>query len=199
MGRGTEGKLYSRDSTCYEVPITFIGDTALDLFKINAEYTWEQLRDYYGFTEFRDATIENSWTLYKAMPSAASLLADKQHPRAIKLTFPVYKINIKTFDWALNKNALYGQVNGIMKRWLVSSSNATIRTCFTSKGERLLIGIVNENELKKRTSSLQNSYKEKEFLEGLNSCGSYFERGEEVTSPLPIGTGLRYIPVDKWQ
>lgn len=199
VGRGTEGKLYSRDSTCYEVPITFIGDTALDLFKINAEYTWEQLRDYYGFTEFRDATIESSWTLYKAMPSAASLLADKQHPRAIKLTFPVYKINIKTFDWALNKNALYGQVNGIMKRWLVSSSNATIKTCFTSKGERLLIGIVNENELKKRTSSLQNSYKEKEFLEGLNSCGSYFERGEEVTSPLPIGTGLRYIPVDKWQ
>lgn len=199
VGRGTEGKLYSRDSTCYEVPITFIGDTALDLFKINAEYTWEQLRDYYGFTEFRDATIESSWTLYKAMPSAASLLADKQHPRAIKLTFPVYKINIKTFDWALNKNALYGQVNGIMKRWLVSSSNATIRTCFTSKGERLLIGIVNENELKKRTSSLQNSYKEKEFLEGLNSCGSYFERGEEVTSPLPIGTELRYIPVDKWQ
>jgi hypothetical protein len=67
------------------------------------------------------------------------------------------------------------------------------------KSEELLVGIVNESELKKHTSSLQNSYKEKEFLERLNSCGSYFERGEEVTSPLPIGTGLRYIPVDKWQ
>lgn len=199
VGRGTEGKLYSSDSTYYEVPITFIGDTALDLFKINAEYTWEQLRDYYGFTEFRDATIESSWTLYKAMPSATSLLADEQHPRAVKLTFPVYKINVKTFDWALSVNALYGQVKGIMKRWLVSSSNATIRTCFTSKGERLLIGIVNENELKKRTSALQNSYNEKNFLKELNLCGSYFTRGEEASSPLPIGTGLRYISVSKWQ
>nr|DAM06932.1 MAG TPA: hypothetical protein [Caudoviricetes sp.] len=125
-----------------------MGDTALDLFKTNAKYSWEELRDYYGFTEFRDATIEGSHMLYKAMPSAASLLADEQHPRAVRLTFPVYKINIKTFDWALNDGALYGQVNGIMKRWLVSSSYDTIRNCFMPKGERLLIGIVNESELK---------------------------------------------------
>ena len=196
VGRGTEGKLYSSDSTYYEVPVAFIGDRALDLFKINAEYTWEQLRDYYGFTDFRDATIENSWMLDKAMPSATSLL---NNGRAVKLTFPVYKINIKTFDWALNNNALYGQVNGIMKRWLVSSSNATIRSCFVPKSEKLLIGIVNESELKKHTSKLQNSYNENEFLNELNSCGSYFARGDETSSPLPIATGLRYIPVSKWR
>ena len=195
IGRGTDGKLYSSDSTYYEVPVAFIGDTAFDLFKTNAKYTWEELRDYYGFTEFRDATIEGSWMLYEAMPSAASLLNNE---RAVKLTFPVYKINIKTFDWALSDNALYGQVNGIMKRWLVSSSNATIRTCFVSKSEKLLIGIVNESELKKHTSKLQNSYKENEFLNELNSCGSYFASGEETSSPLPIATGLRYIPVNKW-
>ena len=196
VGRGTDGKLYSSDSTYYEVPVTFIGDTALDLFKINAEYTWEQLRDYYGFTDFRDATIEGSWMLYKEMPSATSLLNNE---RAVKLTFPVYKINIKTFDWALSNNALYGQVNGIMKRWLVSSSNATIRTCFVPKSEKLLIGIVNESELKKHTSKLQNSYNENEFLNELNSCGSYFARGEETSSSLPIATGLCYIPVNKWR
>lgn len=195
VGRGTDGKLYSSDSTYYEVPVTFIGDTAFDLFKTNAKYTWEELRDYYGFTDFRDATIEGSWMLYEAMPSAASLLNDE---RAVKLTFPVYKINIKTFDWALSDNALYGQVNGIMKRWLVSSSNATIRTCFVPKSEKLLIGIVNESELKKHTSKLQNSYNENEFLNELNSCGSYFASGEETSSPLPIATGLRYIPVNKW-
>ena len=195
IGRGTDGKLYSSDSTYYEVPVAFIGDTAFDLFKTNAKYTWEELRDYYGFTEFRDATIEGSWMLYEAMPSAASLLNNE---RAVKLTFPVYKINIKTFDWALSNNALYGQVNGIMKRWLVSSSNATIRTCFVPKSEKLLIGIVNESELKKHTSKLQNSYKENEFLNELNSCGSYFASGDETSSPLPIATGLRYIPVNKW-
>lgn len=195
VGRGTEGKLYSSDSTYYEVPVAFIGDTAFDLFKTNAKYTWEELRDYYGFTEFRDATIEGSWMLYKEMPSAASLLNNE---RAVKLTFPVYKINIKTFDWALSNNALYGQVNGIMKRWLVSSSNATIRTCFVPKSEKLLIGIVNESELKKHTSKLQNSYNENEFLNELNSCGSYFASGDETSSPLPIATGLRYIPVNKW-
>lgn len=195
VGRGTDGKLYSSDSTYYEVPVAFIGDTAFDLFKTNAKYTWEELRDYYGFTEFRDATIEGSWMLYEAMPSAASLLNNE---RAVKLTFPVYKININTFDWALSDNALYGQVNGIMKRWLVSSSNATIRTCFVPKSEKLLIGIVNESELKKHTSKLQNSYKENEFLNELNSCGSYFASGEETSSPLPIAAGLRYIPVNKW-
>lgn len=195
VGRGTDGKLYSSDSTYYEAPVAFIGDTAFDLFKTNAKYTWEELRDYYGFTDFRDATIEGSWMLYEAMPSAASLLNNE---RAVKLTFPVYKINIKTFDWALSDNALYGQVNGIMKRWLVSSSNATIRTCFVSKSEKLLIGIVNESELKKHTSKLQNSYNENEFLNELNSCGSYFASGEETSSPLPIATGLRYIPVNKW-
>ena len=195
VGRGTDGKLYSSDSTYYEVPVAFIGNTAFDLFKTNAKYTWEELRDYYGFTDFRDATIEGSWMLYEAMPSAASLLNNE---RAVKLTFPVYKINIKTFDWALSNNALYGQVNGIMKRWLVSSSNATIRTCFVPKSEKLLIGIVNESELKKHTSKLQNSYRENEFLNELNSCGSYFARGEETSSPLPIATGLRYIPVNKW-
>lgn len=195
IGRGTDGKLYSSDSTYYEVPVTFIGDTAFDLFKTNAKYTWEELRDYYGFTEFRDATIEGSWMLCEAMPSAASLLNNE---RAVKLTFPVYKINIKTFDWALSNNALYGQVNGIMKRWLVSSSNATIRTCFVPKSEKLLIGIVNESELKKHTSKLQNSYNENEFLNELNSCGSYFASGDETSSPLPIATGLRYIPVNKW-
>ena len=195
VGRGTDGKLYSSDSTYYEVPVAFIGNTAFDLFKTNAKYTWEELRDYYGFTDFRDATIEGSWMLYKGMPSAASLLNNE---RAVKLTFPVYKINIKTFDWALSNNALYGQVNGIMKRWLVSSSNATIRTCFVPKSEKLLIGIVNESELKKHTSKLQNSYNEKEFLNELNSCGSYFASGDETSSPLPIATGLRYIPVNKW-
>lgn len=195
VGRGTDGKLYSSDSTYYEVPVAFIGDTAFDLFKTNAKYTWEELRDYYGFTDFRDATIEGSWMLYKKMPSAASLLNNE---RAVKLTFPVYKINIKTFDWALSNNALYGQVNEIMKRWLVSSSNATIRTCFVPKSEKLLIGIVNESELKKHTSKLQNSYNENEFLNELNSCGSYFASGEETSSPLPIATGLRYIPVNKW-
>ena len=195
VGRGTEGKLYSSDSTYYEVPVAFIGNTAFDLFKTNAKYTWEELRDYYGFTDFRDATIEGSWMLYKEMPSAASLLNNE---RAVKLTFPVYKINIKTFDWALSNNALYGQVNGIMKRWLVSSSNATIRTCFVPKSEKLLIGIVNESELKKHTSKLQNSYNENEFLNELNSCGSYFASGDETSSPLPIATGLRYIPVNKW-
>lgn len=195
VGRGTDGKLYSSDSTYYEVPVTFIGDTALDLFKTNAKYTWEELRDYYGFTDFRDATIEGSWMLYKEMPSATSLLNNE---RAVKLTFPVYKININTFDWALSNNALYGQVNGIMKRWLVSSSNATIRTCFVPKSEKLLIGIVNESELKKHTSKLQNSYNENEFLNELNSCGSYFASGDETSSPLPIATGLRYIPVNKW-
>lgn len=196
IGRGTDGKLYSSDSTYYEVPVTFIGDTAFDLFKTDAKYTWEELRDYYGFTEFRDATIEDSWMLYKAMPSAASLL---NNDRAVNLTFPVYKININTFDWALSNNALYGQVDGIMKRWLVSSSNATIRTCFVPKSEKLLIGIVNESELKKHTSKLQNSYNENEFLNELNSCGSYFASGDETSSPLPIATGLRYIPVNKWQ
>lgn len=196
VGRGTDGKLYSSDSTYYEVPVTFIGDTAYDLFNTNAEYTWKQLRDHYEFTEFRDATIKDSWMLYKAMPSAASLLASG---RAVELTFPVYKINIKTFDWALSNNALYGQVNGIMKRWLISSSNATIRTCFMPKSEKLLIGIVNESELKKHTSKLQNSYNENEFLNELNSCGSYFASGEETSSPLPIATGLRYIPVNKWR
>lgn len=195
IGRGTDGKLYSSDSTYYKVPVTFIGDTAFDLFKTNAKYTWEELRDYYGFTEFRDATIEGSWMLYEAMPLAASLLNNE---RAVKLTFPVYKINIKTFDWALSDNALYGQVNGIMKRWLVSSSNATIRTCFVPKSEKLLMGIVNESELKKHTSNLQNSYSENKFLNELNSCGSYFARGEKTSSPLPIATGLRYIPVNKW-
>lgn len=195
VGRGTDGKLYSSDSTYYEVPVTFIGDTAFDLFKTNAKYTWKELRDYYGFTEFRDATIKGSWMLHEAMPSAASLLNNE---RAVKLTFPVYKININTFDWALSDNALYGQVNGIMKRWLVSSSNATIRTCFVPKSEKLLIGIVNESELKKHTSKLQNSYKENEFLNELNSCGSYFASGEETSSSLPIATGLRYIPVNKW-
>lgn len=195
VGRGTDGKLYSSDSTYYEVPVAFIGNTAFDLFKTNAKYTWEELRDYYGFTDFRDATIEGSWMLYKEMPSAASLLNNE---RAVKLTFPVYKINIKTFDWALSNNALYGQVNGIMKRWLVSSSNATIRTCFVPKSEKLLIGIVNESELKKHTSKLQNSYNENEFLNELNSCGSYFASGDETSSPLPIATGLRYIPVNKW-
>lgn len=196
IGRGTNGKLYSSDSTYYEVPVTFIGETVFDLFDTNAEYTWEQLRDHYEFEEFRDATIEDSWTLDKAMPSATSLLNNN---RAVKLTFPVYKINIKTFDWALSDNALYGQVNGIMKRWLVSSSNATIRTCFVSKSEKLLIGIVNESELKKHTSKLQNSYKENEFLNELNSCGSYFARGEEISSSLPIATRLRSIPFNKWQ
>lgn len=196
VGRGTEGKLYSSDSTYYKVPVAFIGNTAFDLFKTNAKYTWEELRDYYGFTDFRDATIEGSWMLYKEMPSAASLLNNE---RAVKLTFPVYKINIKTFDWALSNNALYGQVNGIMKRWLVSSSNATIRTCFVPKSEKLLIGIVNESELKKHTSKSQNSYNENEFLNELNSCGSYFARGEETSSSLPIATGLRYIPVNKWR
>lgn len=195
VGRGTDGKLYSSDSTYYEVPVAFIGDTAFDLFKTNAKYTWEELRDYYGFTDFRDATIEGSWMLYEAMPSAASLLNNE---RAVKLTFPVYKINIKTFDWALSNNALYGQVDGAMKRWLVSSSNATIRTCFVPKSEKLLIGIVNESELKKHASNLQNSYNENEFLNELNSCGSYFASGEETSSPLPIATGLRYIPVNKW-
>lgn len=199
IGRGTDGKLYSSDSTYYEVPVTFMGDTAFDLFDTNVEYTWEQLRDHYKFTEFRDATITGSQELYKAMPSATSLLADKQHPRAVKLTFPVYKINIKTFDWALSGNALYGQVNGIMKRWLVSNSNASIRTCFVPKSEKLLIGIVNESELKKHTSNLQNPYSEKEFFKELNSCGSYFVRGEEASSSLPIGTGLRHISVSKWQ
>lgn len=196
VGRGTDGKLYSSDSTYYEVPVAFIGNTAFDLFKTNAKYTWEELRDYYGFTDFRDATIEGSWMLYKEMSSAASLLNNE---RAVKLTFPVYKINIKTFDWALSNNALYGQVDGIMKRWLVSSSNATIRTCFVPKSEKLLIGIVNESELKKHTSNLQNSYSENEFLNELNSCGSYFASGDETSSPLPIATGLRYIPVNKWQ
>ena len=195
VGRGTDGKLYSSDSTYYEVPVAFIGDTAFDLFKTNAKYTWEELRDYYGFTEFRDATIKGSWMLYEAMPSAASLLNNE---RAVKLTFPVYKINIKTFDWALSNNALYGQVNGIMKRWLVSSSNATIRTCFVPKSEKLLIGIVNESELKKHTSKLQNSYNENEFLNELNSCGSYFASGEETSSSLPIATRLRSIPFNKW-
>lgn len=196
VGRGTDGKFYSNDSTYYEVPVAFIGDTAFDLFKTDAKYTWEELRDYYGFTEFRDATIKDSWMLYKAMPSAASLLASG---RAAELTFPVYKINIKTFDWALSDNALYGQVNGIMKRWLVSSSNATIRTCFVSKSEKLLIGIVNESELKKHASKLQNSYSENEFLNELNLCGSYFASGEETSSSLPIATGLRYIPANKWR
>lgn len=195
VGRGTDGKLYSSDSTYYEVPVAFIGNTVFDLFKTNAKYTWEELRDYYGFTDFRDATIEGSWMLYKEMPSAASLLNNE---RAVKLTFPVYKINIKTFDWALSNNALYGQVNGIMKRWLISSSNATIRSCFVPKSEKLLIGIVNESELKKHTSKLQNSYNENEFLNELNSCGSYFASGDETSSPLPIATGLRYIPVNKW-
>lgn len=178
------------------MPVAFIGDTAFDLFKTNAKYTWEELRDYYGFTDFRDATIESSWMLYKGMPSAASLLNNE---RAVELTFPVYKISVKTFDWALSNNALYGQVNGIMKRWLVSSSNATIRTCFVPKSKKLLIGIVNESELKKHTSKLQDSYNENEFLNELNSCGSYFASGDETSSPLPIATRLRYIPVNKWR
>lgn len=197
VGRGTDGKLYSSDSTCYKVPITFIGDTAFDLFDTNAEYTWEQLRDHYEFTEFRDATIKDSWMLYKAMPSAASLLASG---RAVELTFPVYKINVKTFDWVLNKNALYGQVNGIMKRWLVSSSDKIAADCFTSKGKKMLIGIVNESEFKfKNSSELQSSYDVTHFLEMLHSCGSYFASGGEVSSPLPIATKLCDIPVLKWQ
>lgn len=197
VGRGTDGKLYSSDSTCYKVPVTFIGDTAYDLFNINAEYTWEQLRDHYEFTEFRDATIKDSWMLYKAMPSAASLLASG---RAVELTFPVYKINVKTFDWVLNKNALYGQVNGIMKRWLVSSSDKIAADCFTSKGKKMLIGIVNESEFKfKNSSELQSSYDVTHFLEMLHSCGSYFASGGEVSSPLPIATKLCDIPVLKWQ
>lgn len=197
IGRGTDGKLYSSDSTCYKVPITFIGDTAYDLFNINAEYTWEQLRDHYEFTEFRDATIKDSWMLYKAMPSAASLLANG---RAVELTFPVYKINVKTFDWVLNKNALYGQVNGIMKRWLVSSSDKIAADCFTSKGKKMLIGIVNESEFKfKNSSELQSSYDLTQFFKMLHSCGSYFASGGEVSSPLPIATKLCDIPVLKWQ
>lgn len=197
IGRGTDGKLYSSDSTCYKVPVTFIGDTAYDLFNINAEYTWEQLRDHYEFTEFRDATIKDSWMLYKAMPSAASLLTSG---RAVELTFPVYKINVKTFDWVLNENALYGQVNGIMKRWLVSSSDKIAADCFTLKGKKLLIGIVNESEFKfKNSSELQSSYDITHFLEMLHSCGSYFASGGEVSSPLPIATKLCDIPVLKWQ
>lgn len=197
IGRGTDGKLYSSDSTCYKVPVTFIGDTAYDLFNTNAEYTWEQLRDHYEFTEFRDATIKDSWTLYKVMPSAASLLASG---RAVELTFPVYKINVKTFDWVLNKNALYGQVNGIMKRWLVSSSDKIAADCFTSKGKKMLIGIVNESEFKfKNSSELQSSYDVTQFLKMLHSCGSYFASGGEVSSPLPIATKLCDIPVLKWQ
>lgn len=197
VGRGTDGKLYSSDSTCYKVPVTFIGDTAYDLFNTNAEYTWEQLRDYYEFDEFRDITIKDSWMLYKAMPSAASLLASG---RAVELTFPVYKINVKTFDWALNNNALYGQVNGIMKRWLVSSSDKFAADCFTSKGKKLLIGIVNESEFKfKNSSKLQSSYDVTDFLNTLNSCGSYFASGGEDSSPLPIATKLCDIPVLKWQ
>ena len=197
VGRGTDGKLYSSDSTCYKVPVTFIGDTAYDLFNTNAEYTWKQLRDHYEFTEFRDATIKDSWMLYKAMPSAASLLANG---RAVELTFPVYKINVKTFDWALSDNALYGQVNGIMKRWLVSSSDKIAADCFTSKGKKMLIGIVNESEFKfKNSSELQSSYDVTHFLEMLHSCGSYFASGGEVSSPLPIATKLCDIPVLKWQ
>lgn len=197
VGRGTDGKLYSSDSTCYKVPVTFIGDTAYDLFNTNAEYTWKQLRDHYEFTEFRDATIKDSWMLYKAMPSAASLLANG---RAVELTFPVYKINVKTFDWVLNKNALYGQVNGIMKRWLVSSSDKIAADCFTSKGKKMLIGIVNESEFKfKNSSELQSSYDVTQFLNMLHSCGSYFASGGETSSPLPIATKLCDIPVLKWQ
>lgn len=197
VGRGTDGKLYSSDSTCYKVPVTFIGDTAYDLFNTNAEYTWKQLRDHYEFTEFRDATIKDSWMLYKAMPSAASLLASG---RAVELTFPVYKINVKTFDWVLNENALYGQVNGIMKRWLVSSSDKIAADCFTSKGKKMLIGIVNESEFKfKNSSELQSSYDVTQFLKMLHSCGSYFASGGEVSSPLPIATKLCDIPVLKWQ
>lgn len=197
VGRGTDGKLYSSDSTCYKVPVTFIGDTAYDLFNTNAEYTWEQLRDYYEFDEFRDITIKDSWMLYKAMPSAASLLASG---RAVELTFPVYKINVKTFDWALSDNALYGQVNGIMKRWLISSSDKIAADCFTSKGKKLLIGIVNESEFKfKNSSELQSSYDVAHFLNTLNSCGSYFASGGEDSSPLPIATKLCDIPVLKWQ
>lgn len=197
VGRGTDGKLYSSDSTYYKVPVTFIGDTAYDLFDINAEYTWEQLRDHYEFTEFRDATIKDSWMLYKAMPSAASLLASG---RAVELTFPVYKINVKTFDWALSNNALYGQVNGIMKRWLVSSSDKIAADCFTPKGKKLLIGIVNESEFKfKNSSELQSSYDVTHFLNMLHSCGSYFASGGEASSPLPIATKLCDIPVLKWQ
>nr|DAM27116.1 MAG TPA: hypothetical protein [Caudoviricetes sp.] len=135
--------------------------------------------------------------LYKAMPSAASLLASG---RAVELTFPVYKINVKTFDWVLNKNALYGQVNGIMKRWLVSSSDKIAADCFTSKGKKMLIGIVNESEFKfKNSSELQSSYDVTHFLEMLHSCGSYFASGGEVSSPLPIATKLCDIPVLKWQ
>lgn len=197
VGRGTEGELYSRDSTCYKVPVTFMGDTTFDLFNINNRYTWEQLRDHYEFTDFRNATITDSQTLYKAMPSATSLL---DSGRAVELTFPVYKINVKTFDWALNGNALYGQVNGIMKRWLVSSSDKTIADCFTSKGKKLLIGIVNESEFKfKNSSELQSSYDVTQFLKMLNSCDSDFASGGEVSSPLPIATKLCDIPVLKWQ
>lgn len=197
VGRGTDGKLYSSDSTCYKVPVTFIGDTAYDLFNTDAEYTWKQLRDHYEFTEFRDATIKDSWMLYKAMPSAASLLANG---RAVELTFPVYKINVKTFDWVLNENALYGQVNGIMKRWLVSSSDKIAADCFTSKGKKLLIGVVNESEFKfKNSSELQSSYDVTQFLNMLHSCGSYFASGGETSSPLPIATKLCDIPVLKWQ
>mgnify|MGYP004454081231 CR=1 FL=1 len=146
MGRGTNGKLYSSDSTYYKVPITFIGDAAYDLFKTDAEYSWEELRDSNeGLKEFRDATITDSQELWKAMPSASSLL---KAGCAVELTFPVYKINVKTFDWALTDYALYGQVKGIMKRWLVSSSEKTVGECFTPKGRSLLRGIVNENELK---------------------------------------------------
>ena len=197
VGRGTEGKLYSRDSTCYKVPVAFIGDTAFDLFDTNTKYTWEQLRDHYEFTDFRAATITDSQTLYKAMPSATSLL---DSGCAVELTFPVYKINVKTFDWALTNNALYGQVNGIMKRWLDSSSYSTIRECFIQKGEKLLMGIVNESEFRAKLSSISNnSYNITQFFNKLESCGSYFASGEEASSPLPIATGLRYIPVNKWK
>lgn len=199
VGRGTDAvpELYSRDLTYYKVLVTFIGDTAFDLFNINAEYTWEQLRDHYEFTEFRKATIKGSQELYKAMPSATSLL---NSGCAVELTFPVYKINVKTFDWALTNNALYGQVKGIMKRWLVSSSDKIAADCFTSKGKKLLIGIVNESEFKfKNSSELQSSYDVTQFLKTLHSCRSYFASGGEASSPLPIAKKLCDIPVLKWQ
>lgn len=198
VGRGTGAvqELYSKDLTCYKVPVTFIGDAAYNLFKTDAEYSWEELRDSdEGLKEFRDATITGSQELWKAMPSASSLL---KAGCAVELTFPVYKINVKTFDWALTEYALYGQVNGIMKRWLVSSSEKTIGECFTPKGRSLLRGIVNENELK-NSSTLQGSYDEKEFLNELNACGSSFTNVEGTPFSLPMNTKLFEIPVSKWQ
>lgn len=193
IGR-SDKQLYSNTSTIYRVPITFLDSKAIDLFPNDrySNYTWEQLANTIGYENNynRVEEVNRAFAAGTNAPLPSALLGGS-NPLAQEFDFPVFKFNLRTFDWALNENAYYGKVDSTIKRWFLSSSSKTMREHFAHDG--LFLGMMISKEFGEKVRSVST-------IEAIDSAFTVCSSGFAATGgALPQDTPLRDISVSTWK